>query len=99
MSASPPIATKHSRRSETSLCAISDLTHRSKLFDHLVGAGRKARRHFEAERLRCDQVNDELELGGLDDRQVGGPGTLEDLTGHDAGLAKHVQNISPVAHQ
>src|SRR5262245_36365635 len=51
------------------------------LFDHLVDAGEQRRRHFEAERLRCDHVDDELELGGLDNRQIGGLRTLEDLTG------------------
>src|SRR4051812_34170168 len=42
------------------------------LFDHLVGAGKKRRRHVEAERLRHDQVNDEVELGRLLDRKIGG---------------------------
>ena len=44
----------------------------SSLFDHLVGAGKKRRRHVEAERLRHDQVNDEVELGRLLDRKIGG---------------------------
>ena len=42
------------------------------LFDHLVGAGKKRRRHVEAERLRHDQVNDEVELGRLLGRKIGG---------------------------
>jgi hypothetical protein len=42
------------------------------LFDHLVGAGKERRRHVEAERLRHDQVNDEVELGRLLDRKIGG---------------------------
>ena len=41
-------------------------------FDHLVGAGEKRRRHFQANRLRHDQVNDEVELGRLLDRKIGG---------------------------
>jgi hypothetical protein len=32
-------------------------------FDHLVGAGEQCRRHVQANRLRHDQVNDEI--GGL----------------------------------
>jgi len=32
----------------------------------------KRRRHVEAERLRHDQVNDEVELGRLLDRKIGG---------------------------
>src|SRR5262245_17319153 len=35
----------------------------------------------------------------LQDWQVGGLGTLEDLTGIDAGLTKHVHIIGPIAHQ
>jgi hypothetical protein len=39
-------------------------------FNHLVGAGEQRRRNFEAERLRHDQVNDEVELGRLFDRDI-----------------------------
>jgi len=42
------------------------------LFNHLVGAGEQRRRHVEAERLRHDQVNGEVELGRLLDRKIGG---------------------------
>jgi hypothetical protein len=42
------------------------------LLDHLVGARGKRRRHVEAECLRHDQVNDEVELGRLLDRKIGG---------------------------
>ena len=37
----------------------------------------------EAERPGRLQVDDGLELGGLDDRQVGGLRAVEDLTGHE----------------
>jgi hypothetical protein len=40
--------------------------------DHLVGAGEQRRRHFQANRLRHDEVNDEVELGRLLDRKIGG---------------------------
>ncbi|HJZ33564.1 MAG TPA: proton-conducting transporter membrane subunit, partial [Hyphomicrobiaceae bacterium] len=55
--------------------------------------------HFEAERSGRLQVDDELEFGRLQDRQVGGIGTLEDLTGVDSDLTKHIEIISPIAHQ
>jgi hypothetical protein len=34
--------------------------------------GEQRRRHFQANRLRHDQVNDEVELGRLLDRKIGG---------------------------
>ena len=44
----------------------------SSLFDHLVGAGEQRRRHVQANRLRHDQVNDEVELSRRLDRKIGG---------------------------
>ena len=41
-------------------------------FDHLVGAGEQCRRHVQANRLRHDQVNDEVELSRRLDRKIGG---------------------------
>jgi hypothetical protein len=43
----------------------------SLLFDHLVGARKQCGRYIEAERLGGFEVDDQLELGGLLDRQVG----------------------------
>ena len=42
------------------------------LFDHLVGVGKKRRRHVQANRLRHDQVNDEVDLVDPLDRKIGG---------------------------
>jgi hypothetical protein len=55
----------------------------ARIIDHLVGAGEQHGRHVEPECSRGLQVDDELELGGLHDRQVGGLRALEDLTGLD----------------
>jgi hypothetical protein len=51
------------------------------LFDHLVGAGEQRRWDLEAERSGRLEVDDELELGQLKHRQVGGLSPLENLTG------------------
>src|SRR6266581_9297581 len=48
-------------------------------FDHLVGAGEQHRRHFEAERFRSLEIDNQLELGWLLDRQIGRLGALQDL--------------------
>ena len=44
-------------------------------------------RHVEAERLGGLEIDDQLELGRLRDRQVGGFGALENPAGIDAGRA------------
>ena len=49
-------------------------------FDHLVGAGEQRRRHGKPERPGGLEVNDQLELGGLHDRQVSGLLALENAS-------------------
>src|SRR5262245_64215813 len=46
------------------------------LFDHLVGAGEQRLRHVEAERLGCLEVDHQLELGWLLDRNIARLGAL-----------------------
>jgi hypothetical protein len=49
--------------------------------------GQKRRRHVEAERLRHDQVNEEVELGRLLDRKIGGLRPPQNLVDQVAGAA------------
>src|SRR5260370_35137220 len=67
--------------------------------DHLVGAGEKCRRNFEAKQPRSLQVDDELEFGRLHDRQGGGPPALGDAAGVDSALPLHVPRIRVVTPQ
>src|SRR5262245_14899235 len=55
--------------------------------DHLVGEQLNRVRHLNAKCPCRLQVDDELELAGLQNRQVGGLRALEDSTGVDADLS------------
>jgi hypothetical protein len=57
-----------------------------KLFDHLVGEQLHRVGHGETERGGGLQVDHQLELGRLQDRQIGWLGALEDAANIDASL-------------
>jgi len=60
------------------------------LLDHLVGGEDELGRNLQAERFCGLAVDDQLELGRLDDRQVGRLGAAQDARRIEAGLAERV---------
>jgi len=67
------------------------------LLNHLVGAGEERLRHGQAEGFRGFQVDDQLELGRLLDRQVGGLGTSENPADIRPSLAIYAGGFGSVA--
>src|SRR5438105_8121649 len=68
-------------------------------FDHLVGAGEECRWHNDAKRLCGLQIDHQLELGRLFDRQVGRLRTLENLVDESGGPTIQISNVSSVAQK
>ena len=75
---------------------IGDL---SILFDNLVGSGEQCRRHSEAEHPGRWNVNDQLELGRLHDRQIRRFRTLENAAGVNADVVIRIPQTCAVGHQ
>jgi hypothetical protein len=68
-------------------CSKNPLSKAS-LFDHLIGAGEERRRNVEPQNSRGGQVDEEVELGRLNNRQVSRLLTAEDAPHIDAGQSK-----------
>jgi hypothetical protein len=69
------------------------------LFDHLVGAGEERRGHLKAERLRGLHVQDELEFGRLQHRQIGWSRTVENKADIMSDLAIPISKIGAVTQE
>ena len=67
------------------------------LLDHLVGGGEELRVEFQPERLGGVEVDHELELAGLDHRQMARLLALENSPGIEAGLVKSVGDARAIA--
>jgi hypothetical protein len=73
MSALPPKADIKGRDEHVRFVPIADKRTAAKklLFDHLVGYREHFRRHFDAKRSSCLQVDGGPEIGRLRDRKLG----------------------------
>ena len=97
MSALPPKADMCSALVNVRFVPIADI--RATSFDHLVGAADKRVGDVEAERLGGLEVDDQLDLRGLLDRQIGRLLALEYPAGVDADLTGRFRKAASVAHQ
>src|SRR5262249_36557053 len=68
-------------------------------YDQLFGNGLGPWRQLAHRHPRRFEVDGELELARLNHRQVRGLRPFEDIARIDADLAKHVRDISSIAHQ
>jgi hypothetical protein len=69
------------------------------LFDNLIGDREHPWRHLDAERSRRLKVDDELEFGRLQHRQVGGLLALEDAVDVAGRSPELVDQNSPIGNQ
>src|SRR5947207_13131160 len=67
------------------------------LFDHLIGAGEERRGNVDADRLGGFQIDHEIELGCLLDRQLAGLIVSEDAADIDAGLTMRINEVRTIA--
>src|SRR5215468_4948692 len=72
---------------------------RSRSLDDLVGTTEQCERNGETERFGCGEVDYQLKLHRLLDRQIGGLGASENFAGESASLAPTGGEIGAVAHQ
>src|SRR5262249_19429249 len=65
----------------------------------LICAGEQRRRDRQPQRLGRLEVDDELEVGGLLDRQVAGLGALEDLVDVAGRASLELESVRTIHHE
>src|SRR5260370_20094871 len=68
-------------------------------FDNLVGEDVQLRRDRHPERVGCLAIDDQLEQRRLLNRQVGGPGALENFVDVACGAPVELRQTFPLTHQ
>src|SRR5262249_20814632 len=102
MSASPPIASKHGHRSETTRCAISGREQTQQggsLFDHTVGAGEQCIGEGKTECLRGLEIDRHPELDWQLDWQVVWLGAFQDAIDIRRGAWVIIEHFVSVGQQ
>src|SRR6516162_11128741 len=80
-------------------CATSgpeQVQQKSVLFDNLVGACEQRGRYIESERVGSRQIDDEIELGRLLDRDFAGLRSPKNLVHEVAGVPPQVRKVWPI---
>ena len=72
---------------------------RQALFDHLVRAGKKVRRDFDADRFRRLEINDKQIFGGLLNRKLGRFGAFQNSIDIVSPKSSQDENVRPVRNQ
>src|SRR5262245_53382694 len=95
-------AARQRRRPDAEIVCGGEVSFLNLPSHHSITSSARAssvRWHLEAERLGSLEVDDQLDFGGLLDRQVGGFLALENAARVEATQAKHIGVVVSVAHE
>ena len=70
------------------LSRCSNVLGKTALLDHIIGAGKQCRRHFETKLLGGVEIDEQLDLRGLLNGQISQFFALENSSGVDADPTK-----------